>query len=217
MLIALVQGDYFTSHAADAKMAMDMFGEYRQELRNVFAGATDEYIAIAFSIVAPEVSCYDAIMDFVEVSAMRRSYVTNGNCDYSIGYFQMKPSFVESLEKEVFRDAALKRKYGSLLAYSQGDDVATVRRARLSRLCKVEWQIKYLAIFVDVVKKRTSSWNLRGGEDRVRYWATMYNAGFYLSRARVEQRQTVKQFPRGTTEFNYSAVAVEFYRVLLRK
>ena len=217
LLIALVSGDYFTSYSANAGKAVEMFGEYKQVFRNTFAGATEDDIAVAFSIVAPEVSCYDAVMDFVEVGTMKYKYVRNGECDYSIGYFQMKPSFVVSLEKEVFRNAALKRKYGSWLAYSQGSDAKQVRRERLTRLCKTEWQIKYLAIFVDIVKTRTASWNLRSNEERVRYWATMYNAGFYLSRARVEQRQTVKQFPRGTTEFNYSAVAVEFYRSLIQR
>ena len=82
-------------------------------------------------------------------------------------------------------------------------------------MCESEWQMRYLAIFIEVAKRRTAKWGLKGYEEKLRCWATLYNAGPYLSRQRVSNRQKVKQFPRGTNEFNYSAVAVELYKVLL--
>lgn len=213
-LTLLLPDGYFTAYSGNARDAMEFYRENRALFDRYFAGATETEKKIAFAIVAPEVSCYDSFMDFVETEAMERSYVGDGECDYSIGYLQMKPSFVESLENEVFRDATLRAEYGTSLAYSREGSAVDKRRERFERLCRTDWQIRYLAIFLKIVKKRTQNWGLGSDEERVRYWATMYNAGFYLSKARVRQRQTVKQFPRRTNEFNYSAVALEFYKGL---
>lgn len=216
-LLLVVQGSYFSVYSNESKNAMAFYKKNQSLFLKVFKGASENDIDIAFAIVAPEVSQYSAASDFLETKALEMKYVRNGNCDYSVGRFQMKPSFIESLEKEVFKSKALTRKYGEQLSYSKGKNKRAVRRERVERLCDDEWQIRYLAIFVDVVKQRTAGWGLKSSEDKVRYWATMYNAGFYLSKARVKHRQGVKQFPRGTKEFNYSAVAQEFYRKTVRK
>lgn len=213
-ILTIVQGTYFAEYSRDAEDAVAFFANNSAAFRRVFNGASEDDIRVAYSIVAPEVSQYDAVSDFMEVAALEIKYVRGGNCDYSIGYFQMKPSFVESLEKEVFKSRKLTAKYGELLKYSKGKNRRKVRQERLDRLSDTEWQIRFLAIFVDVVKERTAGWNLKNNNEKVRYWATLYNAGFYLSRSRVEQRQGVKQFPRNTKKFNYSAVAVEFYNAL---
>ena len=204
-------GDFFAAYPHDAKFAVETYNAYRAAVASAMGGASDRDVAMAFAIVAPEVSRYDVLLDFVEVHSLEKAYVSADKCDYSIGYFQMKPSFVESLEKEVAKDRRLFRKYGKRLAYAKGS-AKEQRRQRLERLNDIEWQIAYLAVFFDVAKSRTAAWGIKSDEEKVRCWATLYNAGFYLSKERVKQRQRVKQFPRGTEEFNYSAVAVEFYR-----
>ena len=208
-----VSDGYIAVYPSQSHQAIETFESCRVELKKVFPNATDDELRIVFSIVAPEAGCYNALSDSFETAAVKNGYPSSGSPDYSIGLFQMKPSFVESLENEVAKDSALKAKYGSRLAY-RSNDVKAKRRERVDRLASSDWQVCYLAVFYDVVKKRTSTWRLDDAESKVRYWATLYNAGFYLSKARVEQRQGVKQFPRGTKEFNYSAVAVELYRLL---
>lgn len=204
---------YIAAYPSQSRQAVETFESCRVGLKKVFPSASDEDIRIAFAIVAPEAGCYNSFGDYFETSAVKRGYPSSGSPDYSIGQFQMKPSFAESLENEVAKNSALKAKYGSRLAY-KGSDIKSIRRERVSRLSNTDWQIYYLAVFVDVVKMRTAGWGLSDAESKVRYWATLYNAGLYLSKARVEQRQGVKQFPRGTKEFNYSAVALELYKAL---
>ncbi|MBR3976797.1 MAG: hypothetical protein IKJ95_03125 [Bacteroidaceae bacterium] len=216
-MLPLVQGSYVTEFKEGSAAAVDFYREWHALISKAFGGAKESDLVLAYSIVAPEVSQYDAFKDFLEIGIMKKRYVADGSCDYSIGYFQMKPSFVESLENEVFKSASLKKKYGKMLAYSRGKSKRTVRKERLDRLSETEWQIRYLAIYVDVAKQRTAKWGLKSSEEKLRYWASMYNAGFYLSKARVKQRQTVRQFPRSTTKYNYSAVAVELYRRLLKR
>lgn len=212
MLLA-VAGDYFTAYPGGANEAVRLFDCCREKLGELLGDASDDDIMIAFSIVAPEVSQYSALVDIFETKAVKDGYPSTGKPDYSIGLFQMKPSFAESLESEVCKDNTLKQKYGARLAYGT-DDIRKVRRQRVERLSDTGWQILYLAVFVDVVKRRTATWGLTSSEVKVRCWSTLYNAGFYLSRERVKQRQGVKQFPRNTKSFNYSAIAVEFYNVL---
>ena len=212
-LLLSVSDGYFTAYPSQSRQALEAFENCRAGLKTALLDANDEDIRMAFAIVAPEAGCYDSFSDYFETAAVRKGYPSNGSPDYSIGLFQMKPSFAESLESEVAKDSDLKAKYGSRLAYSS-NDVTKQRRERVKRLSNTDWQIYYLAVFVDVVKKRTAGWGLKDAESKVRYWSTLYNAGIYLSKARVEQRQGVKQFPRGTKEFNYSAIAVEYYKAL---
>ena len=204
---------YIAAYPTQSRQAVETFESCRAELEKVLPSASDEDIRIVFAIVAPEAGCYNSLGDYFETSAVKKGYPSSGSPDYSIGQFQMKPSFAESLENEGAKNSALKAKYGSRLAY-KGSDIKSIRRERVSRLSNTDWQIYYLAVFVDVVKMRTAGWGLNDAESKVRYWATLYNAGLYLSKARVEQRQGVKQFPRGTKEFNYSAGALELYKAL---
>ena len=212
-LLSVVPGNYMTTYRNESRQAIETFESCRKDLKKVLAASTDEEVRLAFAIVAPEASCYNSITDYFETKAVKKGYPSSGSPNYSIGIFQMKPGFAESLEKEVKKDAALRRKYGSRLAYGSSNAVAK-RRERANRLAKTDWQIVYLAVFVDVVKKRTAGWGLKSNEEKVRCWATLYNAGLYLSKARVKQRQGVKQFPKGTKKFNYSEVAVELYKTL---
>ena len=206
---------YSVAYAAETREALNFYKRNYDTFKKHFPGMSESMLKVVYCVVAPEVSQYDAMTDFFEVKALEAKYVKDGSCNYSIGYFQMKPIFVESLEKEVFNNASLKKKYGKHLAYAKGKNSATVRAERLERMCEMEWQIRYLAIFIDIVKMRTAKWGLKSNKDKVRYWATLYNAGLYLNKTRVKNRQNVKQFPRGTKEFNYSAVAVELYGKLV--
>ena len=212
-LMLMAPDSYIASYPSQSRQAIQYFESCYTVLRQVLPDASDEDIMIAYAIVAPEAGCYNALSDYFETAAVKTGYPSNGEPDYSIGLFQMKPSFAESIESEVAKDSVLKEKYGTMLAYSSNDATAK-RRERVDRLANTKWQICYLAVFVDIIKKRTSTWGLEDAESKVRYWSTMYNAGFYLSRARVEHRFGVKQFPRGTKEFNYSAVALELYKAM---
>ena len=206
---------YTAAYAGETRDVLKFYKKHYDTFKKHFPGMSESMLKVVYSVVAPEVSQYDPMTDFFEVKALEAKYVKDGSSNYSIGYFQMKPVFVVSLEKEVFSNASLRKKYGKHLAYAKGRDGVTVRKERLERMCKIEWQIRYLAIFIDIVKLRTAKWGLKSNKEKVRYWATLYNAGLYLNKGRVKNRQNVKQFPRGTKEFNYSAVAVELYGKLV--
>ena len=64
-----------------------------------------EIIAIAF----PEILRYNAFSDLIETTSNRLLYINGGRTasDFSIGLFQMRPSFVEDLENYVAKSEKL--------------------------------------------------------------------------------------------------------------
>ncbi|MBQ3723638.1 MAG: hypothetical protein II851_08020 [Bacteroidales bacterium] len=101
---------------------------------------------VAEAVIFPELVRYNRIQDSFETSALEAAYPEEGiaGCDYSIGRFQMKPSFVEDLEKRWMR-SGLGQKYG--LIYDTTESVEA-RQARFDRLKSEEGQCVYLAVYL---------------------------------------------------------------------
>ena len=140
---------------------------------------------LAEAVVFPEMERYRRLQDLMEKAANYGSYITTGGGpDYSIGPFQMKPSFVEGLEKAWMR-SGLARQYEF---WFDTDDSVTARRIRIARLQKEEWQVIYLGVFLRLLYYTYGSYNKKGEwtqegletlpiEEQVRLAATAYNRG----------------------------------------
>ncbi|MCR5759483.1 MAG: hypothetical protein K6G39_03930, partial [Bacteroidales bacterium] len=140
---------------------------------------------IAESVVWPEMERYSRLQDLMETTANYGAYVTTGKGpDYSIGQFQMKPSFVEELEKAWMR-SGLARQYD---LWFDTDNTATARRIRITRLQKEEWQVIYVGVFLRLLYASYGSFNKKGEHtqdgletlpvyEQVRLAATAYNRG----------------------------------------
>ena len=140
---------------------------------------------MAEAVVWPEMERYSLLKDMMEATANYGSYVsTGGGPDFSIGIFQMKPSFLEAMEKAWMR-CGLARQYE---LWFDTDDTATARRVRISRLQKEEWQVIYVGVFLRLLYASYGSYNKKGErtqdglemlsiEEQVRLAATAYNRG----------------------------------------
>lgn len=55
------------------------------------------------AIVFPELIRYNTVFDALEINSLRYLYVSEGKdyADFSVGYFQMKPSFAEMVEQDL--------------------------------------------------------------------------------------------------------------------
>ena len=128
---------------------------------------------VAESAVWPELERYTRLQDLAETAAVYGTYInTGGGPDYSIGLFQMKPSFVEELEK-AWKRSGLARKYE---LWFDTDATPTARRIRITRMMKEEWQVIYVGMFLRLLYY---SYNLDTlpTEDQVRLAAAAYNRG----------------------------------------
>jgi hypothetical protein len=166
-------------------------------------------------VVFPELVRYSIIRDRIEITGLKVFYVYLGGefADFSIGRFQMKPSFVEELEKAVRRYRL--RAFFELLDYGDTRDEREIRRARVARLEQEFWQERYLACFGAVLTRRFPHEQAMKPEERIEFAAAAYNRGFWKSEGDIRQSAQRALFPYGTEypglQYRYSDVAVGFY------
>lgn len=187
---------------------------------------------IAESVVWPEMERYSRLQDLMETTANYGAYVTTGKGpDYSIGQFQMKPSFVEELEKAWMR-SGLARQYD---LWFDTDNTATARRIRITRLQKEEWQVIYVGVFLRLLYASYGSFNKKGEHtqdgletlpvyEQVRLAATAYNRGVvwaapgYGDLSDLEEHAREKHFhyalipSRLTRRYCYATLALKHYK-----
>jgi hypothetical protein len=162
------------------------------------------------AIIFPELIRYSSIRDKIETAALQSLYIQYGKyyADFSIGHFQMKPSFAEEIEKEYLRWE------GWLIAGTDTTNCAASRKERIKRLCSTEGQVRYLCMFMLLMKRSLQQFAVMEKDEEVRLLAAAYNYGF---RADMEILKTISQkrfFYTGIippeTKYNYSDIAAEF-------
>lgn len=168
------------------------------------------------AIVFPEVMRYNTLKDDIESESLKVLYVQFGKeyANFSIGTFQMKPSFAEEVEtkaKGLLPDSI----YNELqLGYATSDE-ETVRSQRLKRLLDEDWQMIYLTAFTAVCDIIYSYKTFSSPLEKLPWYATVYNAGFGRTPAFIERKITEDNFYLGQQmpgkKFKYAALATWFY------
>jgi hypothetical protein len=171
---------------------------------------------VALSIVFPELIRYSRFHDLAETATLELLYIKYGaaTCDFSIGHFQMKPSFIESLESKVQANLLLKKKYSSLTSFLQTGTEQEHRATRIERLKSTSWQLIYLACFTDLCQQRWKSEFAASKTLFVQLAAAAYNLSLDASDEKLLALAEKKDWPYGSlTEgrFSYTDVALYFY------
>jgi hypothetical protein len=181
------------------------------------------------SVVFPELIRYNAFRDFFEAGALEYAYVYGGTsaADFSIGFFQIKPSFVEQLENLVKKNASSSwaAPFVSDFEYSMTEKMnpSFERQRRHERLQSTDWQLKYVACFYKYVSHKFSA-HLNGKSEivQLQFLATAYNAGFNRSVESLQKCQSQRFFPHGITypqkdQYSYADVSKYAYLHTLPK
>lgn len=170
--------------------------------------------ALLKAVIFPELTRYSLFKDFFESSGNEVLYVNGGRtaCDFSIGNFQMKPSFAEDVE-QLISISAEKERFNALTAYKATDDKG-IRRERVERLKQTAWQTTYLCAFIALTSNKVPQGISR--EEQIRFYAAAYNLGLKKSAADVLAWQHIAAFPygKGRSKFAYADVALEYYNTL---
>lgn len=179
---------------------------------------------MAEAVVFPELVRYGACQDYIETAVVYGSYVAIGSSgfNFSIGRFQMKPSFAEALEKRWMQtDFAV-----TYETFFDTDDTSYARKTRLSRLSDGFWQSVYLAIFIKLFQY---DYHIEGltEEQQVVLAATAYNAGCEWGGSGetdvLEEKSTEMLFhtdflpSEATSYYSYSDIAVEYWKERKRR
>jgi hypothetical protein len=146
------------------------------------------------SIAFPEMLRYDSYSDYLETSSNRILYVNEGKkaSDFSTGYFQMKPSFIEDLENYVANTESLKP-YSWIVILKKNEIEA--RKERVNRLGNFQWQLRYLKVFWFVAEYKYKNIGFKTTPDKIRFFATAYNYGFTKPDKEITKYQSVKKYP----------------------
>ena len=166
-----VFGDDWTS-------AVQFVNEHHAAWKPLF----DEFgvdVRLAEAIVFPELIRYSRWQDEIEKAAVNGLYIVKGTkgANFSIGRFQMKPSFAEEVEP-AWNQSALAKEYGFVFNIQ---DRVEARRSRIRRLGTLEGQCRYLAIFIRLQFLRHPQLNQLKLKEQAGMLATIYNRSFFTT------------------------------------
>lgn len=190
--------------------------KYKSLLKKVssqFSLSTDYVTAVAF----PEFTRYSSIQNLLETKTMELLYVKGGKdaADFSLGVCQMKPSFVEHIETSVLKFSDLASKYALLISYPSHLTEKEARTERIRRLKDVEWQFRYLCLFVELGEKIHLQGTSLSQVEKLAFLAAAYNYGLQKSKSSIESWMAVRAFPYGKAfgdkQVPYHEVAVTYY------
>ena len=210
-IISVVSSQYHIEYEKECEFALNFYEENKIEFQKQGTNVNIE-APFLFSIVAPEVSQFVQLSNTIETYSLKVLYVQYGKgyADFSIGHFQMKPSFIEGIENYIANNKELKIKYESYLF--QDSRGKNARIERIDRLNSISWQIKYLSVFCDLVHHKFNTIQFTSNKEKIRFFASAYNSGFHKSEHALKSMQKMKYFPRfGFEKYNYSDISNWFY------
>ena len=170
---------------------------------------------VAEAIVFPELIRYSMWQDEIERAAVNGLYVTKGRegADFSIGRFQMKPSFAEEVE-QAWNRSTLSKEYGFVFNLQSNNEA---RRSRIRRLSTMQGQCRYLAIFIRLLQQRHPQLSQLPTKEQVCFLATAYNRSFAASYEQIRKMQSERHFhtdvikTRRTRLYVYADIAASFF------
>ena len=176
---------------------------------------TEEEHRILHSIVFPELIRFSIIMNYLETSSLELVYINTGLVDFSIGRFQIKPSFAEKVETYVLSDSIAYPDCYQIFSYPS-DDAIAIRRERVDRLKSLDYQIYYLSAFYKIMLSkypRLKSWKT---EYKVRFLSTAYNHDFEAPKSTIDEFIDKNFYPWGikrqSVKYNYSDISWFYFQ-----
>ena len=191
---------YVSEHHDEWKQEFDLFG-------------VDSRMAEA--VVFPELIRYSMWKDEIERTAVNGLYVSKGKegANFSIGRFQMKPSFAEEVE-QAWNRSSLSKEYGFSFNLADNNEA---RRSRVRRISTMQGQCRYLAIFIRLLQQRHPQLSQLSLKDQIRLLATAYNRSFTASWNSLQKMQHERHFhtdvikTRSTRFYCYADIASAFF------
>ncbi len=188
--------------------------------QEVIATQPDLSLVYTLSIAAPEYIRYRELSNLMEVQALRLMYAELGSeqVDFSVGYFQMKPSFIEDLEMRIQNDEALRIEFSDLIGY-YASNASEIRQARIDRILDIEFCIRYLEAFEQVIRLDCAA-DLKGltKEEALHFMATAYNLGLGQSGETIKNYQSKQNFPHGSqyqgAQYAFGDLSIRIYSQL---
>jgi hypothetical protein len=169
---------------------------------------------VALAVVFPELVRYSALRDKMEITLLKALYINLGEqyANFSIGQFQIKPSFAEIIRTE--GPSVLGRKSG--LSFKHPDEFESLsdyRKSIVTDLEKPDTEFNYVIAFYKLCEKKYRTGRMEG-EYKIRFLATAYNFGIGKKAEDIEKMIDGKYFNTKlfkTQNYSYADVALYWY------
>lgn len=154
----------------------------------------------AIAVIFPEIMRYSAIKDKIEKGGLFSLYIYYGEkyANFSVGEFQMKPSFARQLEEDLTR---LPKRKARQFPYTNPANTKTARKERLIRLDDLQWQVRYLVLFIQVMDERYKNKQWTSNTEKLKFYATAYNCGYTKPYEEINKVISKKYFHLGWTNW----------------
>lgn len=167
------------------------------------------------AVIFPEVMRYNSVYNGVETGSLMGLYSRFGAdyADFSIGIMQMKPTFAESIERETqkHKDEVWVKSLGFDKLSLKEDYNA--RMARVTRLTKGEWQVKYFIAMLKCIEIKHKTSKVKPAVN-LQFIAAAYNCGWDKSTAVIRSHISKKYYHLSNwdTGKKYAFADVALYR-----
>lgn len=198
---------------SDWDKALAFEKENRHWIQPVFSRNNIPYDQ-AIAVIFPELVRYSALRDKMEITLLKALYINLGDqyADFSIGPFQIKPSFAEIIIREV--PTVLGRRSGLHFRQPEEfDNISDFRKSIVAELENAETEIKYVAAFWKICERKFRTERMADGE-KIIFVATAYNHGINKSKEEIISMSDKKFFNTRlfkTQNYSYSEVALFWY------
>jgi len=151
------------------------------------------------------------------VRALKVLYVQYGRkyADFSVGHFQMKPTFAEQVERDYNRLFSSEEKTAAAIAPFEAGDSSRLRKERVLRLDDLRWQARYLRLLMMVMGKLYGNVTFANDLEKLRFYATAYNSGYAGGEKAIRKMIGIRRFHIqwifAKTHYNYADVSVFYY------
>jgi hypothetical protein len=207
------QEDYKKIFGSDWEKAEAFVSENETWMKQLSEKYSVSY-PVAVAVVFPELVRYSALRDKMEITLLKALYINLGEdyANFSIGQFQMKPSFAESIHQKV---PLLKgRLRNQFREKTRNNDIRKYRASIVKDLEQPESQFLYLIAFLKICG---TIYNLEEMDEdyRLKFLATAYNFSFQKSFDEVEKMTDKKFFYTKLVKaesYSYSDISAFWYR-----
>jgi len=171
----------------------------------------------ALAIIFPELIRYSSLIDYIQVKGLEVLYVQYGMdyADFSIGLFQMKPSFAKRIEVDLLKNSLID-KYTSLSALKpDSSETIEIRKERIIRLKNDYYQLLYLEAFICIMDNLHQELAKIAPTDKLIFYSTAYNTGYFKDSPVIMDEMTRKSFYQGldskSVKYSYSDISLWYY------
>lgn len=205
--------DYRKVFGNDWQKAEEFISENEPWMKQISAKFNVSYKE-AVAVVFPELVRYSALRDRMEVALLKTLYINLGDeyADFSVGRFQMKPSFAEAINKNA---NLLKGRLGKFFPDpGKYDSDWKYRSAVVLYLENTRSQFLYLIAFMKICGKNFDL-SVMNEEQKVKFLSAAYNFSFQKSFEEVNSMTDRKFFTTklvATEYYSYSDISLAWYR-----